>query len=105
MVAQRRRGGQAIRLDTANAGPAGLTNSWPTLGNVAGSHEWKAFSSRRDYGLVHTGKPATPQIWVAADDPLQLANGKNGSFPALWLPGLDVGTGCHLARWSDTPRD
>lgn len=98
-------GGQAIRLDAANGGPEGLTNSWPTMGNVAGSYYWMAFSSRRNYGLLQTGKPAVPQIWVAAIDPLQLGKGKDGSFPALWLPGQDLGTGCHLARWSDTPRD
>ena len=107
-------GGKAIRLDLANgqAGP-GLTNSWPTFGSVGtvgpGGMYWMAFSSRRDYGFLHTAtgptSPATPQIWIAAIDPVALAQGKDGSFAALWLPGQDMSAGCHIARWADTPRD
>ncbi|MSQ82777.1 MAG: hypothetical protein EXR77_07655 [Myxococcales bacterium] len=107
-------GGKAIRLDLANGqtGP-GLTNSWPTFGSVGtvgpGDMYWMAFSSRRDYGFLHTASgptsPATPQIWIAAIDPVALAQGKDGSFAALWLPGQDMSAGCHIARWADTPRD
>ena len=103
-------GGSPIRLDAANGqAGAGLTNSWPTFATVGvlppGGYYWMAFSSRRDYGFLHTGAPASPQIWIAAIDPLALAQGKDGSFAALWLPGQDINAGCHIARWADTPRD
>jgi hypothetical protein len=99
-------GGPApIQLTAANGPPPTQTNSWPTFGITKGQHYWLAFSSRRDYGFVHTGNPAAPQIWVSAVDPSELAKGKDGSYPALWLPGQDLKAGCHIARWSDTPRD
>ncbi len=103
-------GGTPIRLDNANGqASAGLTNSWPTFATVGmlgpGGYYWMAFSSRRDYGFLHTGAPASPQIWIAAIDPVALAQGKDGSFAALWLPGQDISAGCHIARWADTPRD
>lgn len=97
-------GGKAIRLDNANLGTDPLTNSWPTLGQVVGKYLWLTFSSRRDYGLLHKGSPAAPQIYVAAIDPQKLAKGEDGSFGALWLPGQDLGAGCHIARWSSPPR-
>ncbi len=97
-------GGKAVRLDAANAG-TDQTNSWPTFGNVVGQHHWLGFSSRRNYGFLHTGSPAAPQIWISAMDPAATQTGADGSFPALWLPGQDIDAGCHLARWSETPRD
>lgn len=98
-------GGNPIRLDLANESLLPLTNSWPTLGIVPGPYYWMAFSSRRNYGFLHTGAPASPQIYVAAIDPLKLASGQEPSYAALWLPGQDLGAGCHIARWSSTPRD
>lgn len=98
-------GGTAIRLDYANQSMDPLTNSWPTIGNVVGQYYWMAFSSKRDYGFKHTGNPATPQIYIAAIDPLKLAQGLDGSYAALWLPGQDMTSGCHIARWSAKPRD
>lgn len=98
-------GGNPIRLDLANESLLPLTNSWPTLGIVPGPYHWMAFSSRRNYGLLHTGNPPAPQIYVAAIDPLKIAAGEDPSFAALWLPGQDLGAGCHIARWSATPRD
>ena len=98
-------GGTAIRLDNANQSTDPLTNSWPTFGNVTGQYYWMAFSSRRDYGFLHTGAPASPQVYIAAVDPQKLLNGQDGSFAALWLPGQDISSGCHIARWSAPPRD
>jgi hypothetical protein len=97
-------GGKAVRLDNANLSTDPLTNSWPTFGQVVGKYLWMTFSSRRNYGLLHTGAPANPQIYVAAVDPQKLAEGLDGSFGALWLPGQDLGAGCHIARWSSPPR-
>ena len=98
-------GGKAIRLDNANQSTDPLTNSWPTFGNVVGSQYWMAFSSRRDYGFLHTGPTPSPQIYVVAIDPQKLLAGEDGSYAALWLPGQDMQAGCHIARWSSTPRD
>ncbi|MSP92473.1 MAG: hypothetical protein EXR79_11850 [Myxococcales bacterium] len=98
-------GAAPIRLDKANGPFKTMTNSWPTFGIVKGQYHWLAFSSRREYGFVHGGNPPAPQIWIAAVDGKQLAQGKDGSFAALWLPGQDLKAGCHIARWSDTPRD
>lgn len=98
-------GGNPIRLDFANESLEPLTNSWPTLGIVPGQYHWMAFSSRRNYGFLHTGAPPSPQIYIAAIDPLKIAAGEDPSFAALWLPGQDMGAGCHIARWSSTPRD
>lgn len=98
-------GGNPIRLDNANQSTDPLTNSWPTFGNVPGNLYWMAFSSKRDYGFLHTGSPPTPQIYVAAIDPQKLAKGEDGSYAALWLPGQDMASGCHIARWSSPPRE
>lgn len=98
-------GGTAIRLDNANQSTDPLTNSWPTFGQITGQYYWLAFSSRRDYGFLHTGNPPTPQVYIAAVDPQKLMDGKDGSFAALWLPGQDINSGCHIARWSAPPRD
>ncbi len=98
-------GGTAIRLDKANQSTDPLTNSWPTFGGVVGQYYWMAFSSRRDYGFLHTGNPPSPQVYIAAVDPEKLLNGQDGSFAALWLPGQDMSSGCHIARWSAPPRD
>ena len=98
-------GGNPIRLDLANQSLEPLTNSWPTLGIVPGQYHWMAFSSRRNYGLLHTGNPPSPQIYIAAIDPLKIAAGQDPSYAALWLPGQDITAGCHIARWSSTPRD
>ncbi len=98
-------GGNPIRLDLANESLEPLTNSWPTLGIVPGQYHWMAFSSRRNYGFLHTGSPPSPQIYIAAIEPLKIASGQDPSYAALWLPGQDVTAGCHIARWSSTPRD
>lgn len=98
-------GGNPIRLDLANESLEPLTNSWPTLGIVPGQYHWMAFSSRRNYGFLHTGNPPSPQIYMAAIDPLKIAAGQDPSYAALWLPGQDMAAGCHIARWSSTPRD
>ena len=99
-------GGKAIRLDNANQSTDPLTNSWPTFGNVVGNYYWMAFSSRRDYGFLHAGGASNePQIYIVAIDPQKLLAGEDGSFAALWLPGQDMESGCHIARWSSTPRD
>ena len=98
-------GGTAIRLDNANQSTDPLTNSWPTFGNVVGQYYWMAFSSRREYGFLHTGAPPSPQVYIAAVDPQKLLQGQDGSFAALWLPGQDISSGCHIARWSAPPRD
>jgi hypothetical protein len=98
-------GGTAIRLDNANQSTDPLTNSWPTFGTVTGQYYWMAFSSRRPYGFLHTGSPPSPQVYIAAVDPQKLLNGQDGSFAALWLPGQDISSGCHIARWSAPPRD
>ncbi len=98
-------GGQAIRLDNANQSKDPLTKSWPTFGNLVGQYSWLAFSSRRNYGFLHTGAPAEPQVYIAAVDPLKLQQGLDGSYAALWLPGQDMNSGCHIARWSAPPRD
>ena len=98
-------GGTAIRLNNANQSTDPLTNSWPTFGNVLGQYYWMAFSSRRNYGFLHTGAPPSPQVYIAAVDPEKLLQGLDGSFAALWLPGQDISSGCHIARWSAPPRD
>lgn len=98
-------GGNPIRLDLANESLEPLTNSWPTLGIVPGQYHWMAFSSRRNYGFLHAGNPPSPQIYIAAIDPLKIAAGQDPSYAALWLPGQDITAGCHIARWSSTPRD
>jgi len=98
-------GGKALRLDNANQSTDPLTNSWPTFGNVVGKYYWMAFSSRRNYGFLHAGASPSPQIYVVAIDPQKLLAGEDGSFAALWLPGQDMESGCHIARWSSTPRD
>ena len=38
-------------------------------------------------------------------NPLKLQQGLDGSYAALWLPGQDITSGCHIARWSAPPRD
>ena len=98
-------GSTAIRLDNANQSTDPLTNSWPTFGSVTGTYYWMAFSSRRNYGFLHTGNPPSPQVYIAAVDPQKLMQGQDGSFAALWLPGQDIQSGCHIARWSAPPRD
>ncbi len=98
-------GGAPIRLDLANQSNEPLTNSWPTFGNVPGSLYWMAFSSKRNYGFLHTGAPPSPQIYVVAIDPKKLAAGQDGSYAALWLPGQDATSGNHIARWSLPPRE
>jgi hypothetical protein len=98
------KGGTAVRLDLAN-GPAspGLTNSWPTLGLVvSGKYYWLAFSSKRDYGVLHPA--GTPQVWLSALDRNALIEGKDPSSAALWLPGQDLNSGNHIARWAPAPR-
>jgi len=98
--------GPPIRLELANGSATdGLTNSWPTFGGVYGNYYWMAFSSRRNYGFILEGNPASPEIWIAAIDPVAIANGEDGSYAALWLPGQDLGAGNHIARWSAPPRD
>ncbi|MBM4397382.1 MAG: hypothetical protein FJ087_17060, partial [Deltaproteobacteria bacterium] len=101
-------GGMPVRLGNANGpGSPGVANSWPTFGQTAGRYYWLAFASRREYGVLHTGGsggPPSPQIWIAAVDPGRLFMGMDGSFAALWLPGQEMESGNHIARWGVNPR-
>jgi len=92
-------GGTAIRLNNANGPVDAVANSWPTYGVSAGRYQWIAFSSRRDYGVLHTGTPPEPQIWIAALDGGKLLQGQDGSYAALWLPYQELTSGNHIARW------
>ncbi|MBM4386588.1 MAG: hypothetical protein FJ088_02550, partial [Deltaproteobacteria bacterium] len=88
-------GGMPVRLDAANGESSpGVANSWPTFGIVMGKYYWLAFSSRREYGFLHTGKnnqPPAPQVWITAVDREKLIDwGKDPSTPALWLPNQDA---------------
>lgn len=59
---------------------------------------WLTFSTRRAYGL-RLGAGNNAQIWMAAFDPDAAAQGKDGSFPAFWLPFQEIGSGNHIAQW------
>jgi hypothetical protein len=90
---------------------------------------WITFSSTRDYGLrvanqgsaffncyppVSPENPSgdhkqafaagctQPQLWMAAIDIDQVAQGADGSFPAFWLPFQDVTAHNHIAQWVDS---
>ncbi len=71
----------------------GLTNSWPKWApdyHVSGADTWffLAFSSARHHGLA--------QIWIS---PLKVNGGAVTSYPALHLPGQNVGTHNHTPVW------
>jgi hypothetical protein len=85
-----------IRLDALNAG-TGWTNSWPRWAPLPDdSVLWIAFSSKRAYG---TQVANVPQLWAAAFDPALAEQGIDGSYPAFWLPGQNVGTANHIPMW------
>jgi hypothetical protein len=77
---------------------------YPIINPVAsGGYFWVYFTSRRAYGNVYAGSPATAAsgnegdpgtkaIWVAAIDIAPTA-GTDPSHPAFYLPGQEVGSG------------
>ncbi len=87
-----------IILENANKGPL-LSNSWPKWAPFTGRYLWLAFSSMRPIGL-ETRPTDTPQIWIAAIDPVKARNGEDPSFAAFWLPGQALDSGNHIPYWA-----
>ena len=84
-------GGRPILLAGANSLP-NATNSWPRWGPIVGDIGWLAFSSRRPYALQTSG---THQVWVTGVDLAEVAAGRDGSAPPVWLPGQSTSTSNH----------
>ncbi len=103
--------GSGAPLQLSNASPSGgRGDSWPKWTPTVQQYQghplfWITFSSRRAYGLrlntaaPTSSTPGTAQIWMAAVDPTLVAQGKDPSFPAFWLPFQDTGSGNHIAQW------
>lgn len=99
-------GGAPIRLDSVN-GAGDLSNTFPKWApfvdakrrDGSGRLMWFTFSSRRDYGLR---KPSgTNQLlWMAAVDPDEILEGRDGSYVAFALPFQDLATSNHIAQWT-----
>ncbi len=99
---------QVMVVPTAGGAPISLAavntvggNSWPKWGPFVQHFQgstitWITFSSRRDYGLRHTGNS---QIWMVPVDSAKLAAGKDPGYPPIWLPFQDPATGNHIAQW------
>ena len=84
-------GGRPVVLAGANSLP-NVTNSWPRWGPIVGDIGWLAFSSRRPYALQTDG---THQVWVTGVDLSEVAAGRDGSAPPVWLPGQSTATSNH----------
>ena len=96
-------GGTPVRLSAAsNPGAC----SWPKWAPVlhdyyGGKIMWLTVSSARAYGLRLAAGEQT-QLWMMGFDPARAAAGQDPSFPAFWLPFQDMGSGNHIAQWSET---
>ena len=84
-------GSPPVALANANTQP-NATNSWPRWGPIVGDIGWLAFSSRRPYALQTDG---THQVWVTGVDLSEVAAGRDGSAPPVWLPGQSTATSNH----------
>ncbi|MBI5538051.1 MAG: PD40 domain-containing protein [Deltaproteobacteria bacterium] len=108
-------GGTPIALDKANVSEE-VGNSWPKWAPFKQCHRgkkllWYTVSSARDYGyrIVNGPAPTDPdasdprrwQIWMAAFDLEKAQNGQDPSYPAFWLPFQDMGSGNHIAQWTE----
>ncbi len=86
-------GDQALRIANHRVGGRDdvpdLANTMPTWAPATGDLAWLAFTSARPYGAI---KPTTGlgQIWVAAVDLARVAEGRDPSHAAFWLPAQDV---------------
>jgi hypothetical protein len=108
-------GGSPVSLDQANLSDQ-VGNSWPKWAPFKQCHRgkkllWYTVSSARDYGyrIVNGPAPTDPdagdprrwQIWMAAVDFEKAQNGGDPSYPAFWLPFQDMGSGNHIAQWTE----
>lgn len=108
-------GGTPVSLDKANLSDQ-VGNSWPKWAPFKQCHRgkkllWYTVSSARDYGfrIANGPAPADPdagdprrwQIWMAAVDLEKAQSGQDPSYPAFWLPFQDMGTGNHIAQWTE----
>lgn len=111
-------GAKPVLMSLANAGGVrdgaekNLMNSFPKWspfnfrGDEFGSRlHWMTFSSTRKFGLRdHPGDTATTRslyLWMAAVEPGKLADGKDPSAPAFFLPFQDLKTSNHIAQWTE----
>jgi hypothetical protein len=98
--------GGAVQLRAAD-GTGDLGNSWPKWAPFSQTYlgeplMWVTVSSRRDYGLRVRQQTLPPdmrvsQIWMAAFRP---GRAPDPSAPAFWMPIQDVGSGNHIAQWT-----
>jgi hypothetical protein len=108
-------GGSPVALDKANVSDQ-VGNSWPKWAPFKQCHRgkkllWYTVSSARDYGdrIVNPPLPSDPdagdprrwQVWMAAVDFEKAQNGEDPSYPAFWLPFQDMGSGNHIAQWTE----
>ena len=106
-------GGTPIELAKANLNNQ-VGNSWPKWAPFKQCNRgrrilWYTVSSARDYGLriqnpplpsdPDAGDPRRWQLYMAAVDLDAAVNGQDPSYPAIWLPFQDMGTGNHIAQW------
>jgi len=59
---------------------------------------WLTISSRRREGLLN--KDGRQQLWMFAVDPAELLAGKDGSYPAFFLPMQALDGNNHIAQWT-----
>ncbi len=106
--------GRPVDLAAAN-GAGDRNNSWPKwapfvemyAGELTEPLLWITFSSNRDYGLrlqqsSRTADMRTTQLWMAAFRPGRA--GHDPTTPAFWLPFQDLGSGNHIAQWTQEVR-
>ncbi len=91
-------GSPPVLLAAANSLP-NVTNSWPRWGPIVGDIGWLAFSSRRNYALKTSG---VHQVWVTGVNLADVAAGRDGSAPPVWLPGQSLTTGNHTPSFVRT---
>jgi hypothetical protein len=102
---------QVIRLGELNAdnyAPAGARdldlNFEPTIAPIAsGGYFWIMFTSRRTWGNRLTGtRDQTKRLWVSAFD-INAAAPADGSHPAFYIPGQELGSGNSRGFWALDP--
>lgn len=100
------------RLENANgdnypfaAGNRDRGNNYePTFApSATGGYMWVVFTSRRTYGNRLTGgSGSVKQLWMVAINPFPQP-GQDPSYPAIWLPGQDLGTLNMRGYWALDP--
>jgi hypothetical protein len=102
-------GAAPVHLDKAGAPGAedgattSLHDTFPRNSPFEGQFQgtkiyWVTISSRRREGLLN--KDGRQQLWMFAVDPAQLLTGKDGSYPAFFLPMQALDGNNHIAQWT-----